>query len=1412
MPSDTFNRPPRFQLPELPDETVDIPAPPRATPYPDQNWLMAVIPVTGIALMALFYLLRGTEGGGSLFSALPLFLLAGFTIGGTLMAGRWRRQQHDRTRDDGLLNYIRLLESKRARLQAAYDAQMGLLGATFPEAEAVLDIALSRQPPFWERRPGDADFAAFRLGLGVVPSRVNINAPNPDIDSDELGRALALVDTYRSLYNAPVVINLGSHASVGLSGAREQVLRAARAAICHLAVTHSPQDVHLHLIAPRAAYDEWAWMEWLPHTSAGGAGGAADLLAFDPEPIHNLLGNLSQIIDERAANTSISRVPHLLLIVDGSALAEGEAVYERLLREGAKFGASVLCLSASLEQLPGDCQAVADIRGDGHFRYGARGAAEIIGTSIDQLSMPDAEHVARAVSVTAREAGAAGRIPRRVDFLDIYGVNTVEELRGQISPRWRRPIFKGILPHPVAIGRESPTATTEILLDEDHHGPHGVLAGTTGSGKSELLQTLVCALALEHDPRLVNFLLIDFKGGSSFNVFAGLPHRVGTVTNLDGMQIERALEALKAETRARQQFLKTMNVRDITQYHRYFARTDAHVQDPSYQPMPHLFIIVDEFAQLAKELPDFLSELVRTAQVGRSLGLHLILGTQSPMDVITDEMNANLQFRICLRVQNIEASRAMLRRPDAAYLPAGWPGRGYLQVGERGLFKQFQTAYVGGDYQHSDEPGLLLEWVTERGEVVNLLDTSANGSNLKTVVSGWENPLGDEPYTTARALTDALIEAASLENIPPLPPLLLPPLDDHMALGTVFKRAGITLTPHIGYASPFGTTYGARTTTSAGETRLIRLGSAPVGLIDDIYTRSQEPLWVHLNAENGGHLLLLGAPGSGKSTFIRTLALSLALLHSPERLHLYFLASGAALDDLGDLPHAESVVHGGEAERVRRLFRRLLNVLDERQSGRAEIFEPAIVLFVDPFEPFRDAYYEQHMADFERLVSEGRSVGIFVVIAASSPAAVPERLRSLIPQRVALQLGGASDYTALVGAVGSQIGRLPRGRGFIPHNPPLVIQTALPTMNEPTTDADVADVLHNLIADLRRNYLAGQGLAEASATIDQSQSPLPLRELPARIPFDSLPYSHQANSGSPSHTSKLETGNRKLVTTLGRLDDDSLNLYVLDWVDGGPHFVVSGSVASGKTNLLHLAGLAAAQQHSPENLRLLLIDLNGRSLRALNPLKHMLAHITDLPVLAEQIAHLEAELAGFYARWQVDHQTIFPRTVLLIDDYDAFSESADPALLRRLRDLLRLPAELGLHIWAAGYLERATDPLIRQLLLRRSGFGLGGRDSLGAFNLRTASLSADLLPPGRAYRVDHHSLRVLQTGLVENAPLMVNRINAQIWPLATRAAWIVATPFLASDAAQPSALDNALTIDTAGLLADLLGEDDEQSN
>lgn len=1425
--SANFNRPPRLQLPELDEDEVFLPPPPDLPDTQEQNWLTSIVPVLGIGVMAIFYVFRAGLGeGGGLFFAAPLFILSLFTIAGTVLAQRWRRSDFERRRLDAQISYIRGLAKKQARLQAARDAQIAVLHETYPPAHVGLNLALKKDTRLWERRPTDVDFVSIRLGIGRVPSRIKISTPDPDIDSDDLDRVFALADQYRFLHNAPVVAALQEDVSLGVSGRRAATLKAVRAMICHLAITHAPQDLHIHLIASSANADDWRWMEWLPHTSQSHRGGSGDLIAFDTDNIRNLMGALGQVIDERKERKQRDavNVPHLLVVIDDPRLVESESVYSTILREGSAVGASALCLVSTFESIPADCGAILDIDSEGGFHYAqARpGGLDIEGDVIDEMALRDADHTARALSaVVMRESGGAGRVPRRVDFLDLYSVRYVEQLREHITTKWRRRIRRGQLPHPVPIGRESLAVATEMLLDEDHHGPHGVLAGTTGSGKSELLQTLICALVIEHDPRLLNLMLIDFKGGSTFNVFAPLPHTVGLVTNLDKVRVGRALEALKAETEWRQQFLEAKNMRDIRQYHRFFARSDAHVQSPNYQPLPHLFIIVDEFAQLAKEMPDFLDELVRTAQVGRSLGLHLLLGTQSPMDVITDEMNANMQFRICLRVQNIEASRAMLRRPDAAYLPSGWPGRGYFQVGEQGMFKQFQTAYVGADYEHKAEIGsdaeeedYVLEIITQSGDVINLIPESP--TMFPTTHPSDETPGSvsatiniQQPYTVAKAIVEEIVAYSDEFGITRQKPILLPPLQEMVTLAVPFSRAepggwdGVTWQPP-------GRDH---------EGNLVALGSAPVGLIDDVYTRTQNPLWINLNASEGavnrkdGHVMVMGSPGTGKTMFIRTLAVSLARLHPPEKLHMYFVSfTGTGLDDLSALPHAEQVIYGTQTERVRRLFGRLITMLDDRQSGRADSLEPTMMVCIDQYEQFRDSYRDQHFGDFERLINEGRAAGIYVVITANGPTSVPDRVRSLIEQRVALQLGDATDYIIGVGRIpGGVESTLPNGRGYTHSSPPLICQISLPTLAESVADERaIYDAMRETIYELRVGYLTQQGLSlDSTLTAENQQSPAPIEELPAKIPLYLLPET----SGRTRH---------HIVTPLGRNDDDSLSPFVLDWWDMGPHFIVTGPPGAGKTNLLQAAVLSAARQYSPDDVRFLLVDFNGRSLRALRDLKHVIRRVTDVIELEAQLKHLNSEMNAFYTQTkdQLDdpiNPPAVPATVIVIDDYDLTSETLTQSygLLTQLRDHVRLHSELGLYVWAAGYLERTGDPLIKQLLLKRSGFGFAVKESLHKLNVRTTGLPSDSMPDGRAYFPQGNEISVVQTAYIDNPVETVNQINDK-WSAFERARWrnpasreaIMQTPSPANGE-RPAESDgsgsSSLGIDTAGLLEDLLG-------
>lgn len=1365
-----FNRPPRLQLEALPLETIELPTPPNVTENSEQGWLLTLIPLLGIGSMALFYALLNTNGRGGLF-AVPLLLLGIITVAGTLAANRARRKEAQRRREKDVIQYVRQLDRKRARLQAAHDVQRTILQHNFPTPDSLYDIALNHSTRLWERRPEDSDFTTLRIGSGRIESQIPVQAPDPDADNPLLRRALTIADRYRMLEDAPITVALRDQVSVALTGNRTALLATLRAMIVHAATLHTPSDLRLYVLAPSTHYEDWRWLMWLPHCD----GQPQSTLAFDAMQIRNLLGSISQLVDERLKQGEVAaaQLPHLMVIVDGIGLANHEPVFTTMLGEGGQINLSVVCIASSYEEIPRACQGLLQITSNQRAHYRDFNGVEIADFTPDRLEAHDAEQIARALArVAIHDPQESGRIPRVVNFLELYDARDLQALREALMHNWARPVSHGVLPYPVTIGRESLAADMQLWLDEEHHGPHGVLAGTTGSGKSELLQTLICALAIEHHPLLLNFLLIDFKGGSSFNTFAKLPHTVGVVTNLDRARVERTLIALRSEVEGRQQFLERLALRDITQYHRQSTHSIQQLLAPEYQPMPHLFIIVDEFAQLAKEMPDFMTALVRIAQLGRSLGLHLLLGTQSPMDIITDEMNDNLQFRICLRVQNIEASRAMLRRPDAAYLPTGWPGRGYFQVGERGVFKEFQTAYVGGD-------GVLAEGQREGTPTLSLIDDGAAIDLLQTAPQA----VAQRPRSAARPLSalisDLIIDYAAYSGIAQASPLLLPPLPellDFNALRSPEMR---------GWDGENWQTGGSDTN---GE--IIRVGSAPIGLMDDVQQRRQRPQYVHLNSghwERGdrkdGHVLIIGAPGSGKTTTLKTLALSLALLHHPNRLHLYLLSfTGGGLNELGALPHAEQVIHGIETERVRRLFRRLTRLLDERQSGHNSTSQPVVILLLDQFEQLRDSYYEQHMGDFERIIHEGRGGGIFVAFTASSINAVPERLRALVQQRIVLQLNSSSDYALAVGAVKhGEHQALPPGRGYSTGSPPLLCQIAYLPEN------DLSSTLKGLQAAYRNAHSH-----EISDGDPPEQAPTPIRELPTQISFNMLPLA------------ALDAQD-DILTTLGRSDDDALSPFILRWTDAGQHFLVTGPPGSGKTNLLLTAVLAACSTYAPSEIRVVVVDFGGRGLRGLQALKHVVAYVTDPQALEQQLEYVRTERQKRNTQSNREASP-FPRVVIVIDDYDATSEALgfDSPLLRLLRDEVRLHDFVGLHLWIAGYFERNADPLIKHLLMRRSGFAFGGRDHLYTLNVRLPNLPSELLPRGRAYFAHYSSIVTVQTAWVENALLTANRINAQVWADAPPAQWSHESENTLKPTQHSVNTRTMLDIDTAGLIHDLL--------
>ncbi|MEH7180129.1 type VII secretion protein EssC [Neobacillus vireti] len=968
-------------------------------------------------------------------------------------------------------SYRDYLKQKTHELYKASEEQRHALHYHYPDAEQIRQMARNVHSRIYEKTMFHHDFLTYRVGLGRIDSsfEIEFNIEEFTLEKDELLEAASLLKShYLTLDDVPVVTSL-MKGPVGYIGQRPFVLEQLQLLVMQTALFHSYHDLQFITIFPEDEKERWDWMRWLPHASVRDINVRG--FVYHERSRDQVLHSLYQILKDRKLavdektnkNEKLYFSPHYVVLITDEKLIFDHTVMEYFNEDPSELGVSLVFVEDVMQSLPEHVKTIIDIR-DAETGVILLEEGELVNRRFNPDHLPDdfnKEGMSRALAPLHHLQNLRNSIPESVTFLEMYGVEKVEELR--IQERWgKNETYKSLA---VPLGLRGKEDIVYLNLHEKAHGPHGLVAGTTGSGKSEIIQSYIISLAVNFHPHEVAFLLIDYKGGGMANLFKQLPHLLGTITNLDGAQSMRALASIKAELQKRQRLFGQYDVNHINQYQKLYKSGEAR------EPMPHLFLISDEFAELKSEQPEFMKELVSTARIGRSLGIHLILATQKPSGVVDDQIWSNSKFKLALKVQNASDSNEILKTPDAAEITL--PGRAYLQVGNNEIYELFQSAWSGADYTpDKDEQDLMdttIYGINDLGQY-DILSQDLSGLSNKKDIS--------KVPTELDAVVDYIHDYANEKRIVELPRPWLPPLEERIFLPEL---------DDVDYK----------------EAWYIDKKSLEVtfGFLDLPEMQEQKPLTLNLTKD--GHMAVFSSPGYGKSTFLQSVAMDIARHHNPERVHIFLIDLGTnGLLPMKDLPHVADTIMVDEEIKLGKLFRRLQHELKERkrklskygvatirmyeQASGEEV--PAILLIIDTFDSISDAPYRE---EFEKVAAqiarEGVSAGIHLVISAGRQSALRAPLLSNIKHQIALYMIDGTEPRNIVGRTELTIEEIP-GRGLVKLEQPVVFQTALPVKG-----VDTLAVIKHIQEECREMRSAWKG-----------EMPLRIPMVPEMIEFTAL--------------------------------------------------------------------------------------------------------------------------------------------------------------------------------------------------------------------------------------------------------------------------------------------------------------------
>lgn len=1323
-----FRRPARRQPPEMPTGELSLQEPPVMPEEPTGNLslLLTFLPMAlGSSMMILLFVTPGAGGSttwiaGGLMVVTTMSMMVGQM--GRTTSSRKRRTKGERR------DYLRYLTQTRRKVRRQATEQRRSLAWLHPDPRSLWSIALSSR--LWERRPAHHDFAEVRIGTGPQLFAVKINPiqTKPVEDLEPLcARALRrFVHAHVTVPGQPVAVFMRGFAQILLHGDPEAARGVARALLAQLFTFHSPDDVRIAVCCGEQTTPDWEWIKWLPHSqhlTVADAAGAARMLRPDLAEVVAMLGPEFANRPRHEPGSAPNRdEPYVVVVLDGGEIGE-----ETRLTDAGYRNAVLIDVGQTLPWRHSRRVLRLDVTPDGMDMVQASRSGKETRTSLglgDMLSVAHARTCARIVSPFRMGATTEISEPLATDFdlTKLLGIGDVATFDPR--PLWASRPAADRLRVPIGIDEDGGPVELDIKESaQDGMGPHGMLIGATGSGKSELLRTIVLAMAITHSSSTLNFVLVDFKGGATFIGLDKLPHTSALITNLaDEVQlVARMQESLQGELVRRQELLRRAgNFSSVLDYEK------ARAQGAPLDPLPTLFVVVDEFSELLTAHREFIDLFVMIGRLGRSLAVHLLLASQRLDDGRIHQLESHLSYRIGLRTFSSMESRAVIGVPDAYELPAR-PGSGYMRTDVSTLVR-FKAAYVSGPYRAAATQRQRQEAVRQLVVPYGtdyLMPRELAGAELDTAEPppGADEPAdgATEPDGGGRTLLEVMAERIAGKG-PAAHQVWLPPLE-----------ASPTIDELLPALEPLPGT-GLAPADWAGRGGLV----VPVGVVDRPFEQVRDLYMVDLSGV-GGHVGIVGRQQGGKSTLLRTLLTAIALTHTPLEAQFYCVdLGGGTLASLAGLPHVGGVATRLETDLVSRTIAEVTALVTEREKLFAEhgIANMAayrqlraagrfsddsrgdVFLVIDGWSTFKH--------DFEPLETALRTVlprmlnyGVHLIMCTNRWSELHSSVRDQIGTRLELRLGDTLDSIIDIRAA-KNVPELP-GRGLTTGK--LQFLGALPRIDG---SSDLSDLEAGVSA-----------MVQAVSDYWDGPAAPRVRMLPSRLPVGQLP--------PPEGKMKVALG----------LNEAALAPVWHDFSTSA-HLTVLGDTESGKTNLLRHIAQSVTQCYTSEEAKVILVDLR-RELYDAVPQEFRLGYAVSAAVASQIVSELATEL-----RERIPGQDITPERLrrrdwwtgpeyyLLIDDYDLVASSASSPF-GPLVEFLAQAGDVGLHVvlarGAAGSARTSMDPVLRRLQESNTpDLALSCPPTEG---MLLGNVRPRVFPPGRGMLLTRRQHQVLQTAFVD---------------------------------------------------------------